>query len=177
MNAPNKQDNIAEYLLYMWQIEDLLRVYELDIDKIEKNLIAPMNLSEEDAKEARDWYEGLILMMKSENVQHDGHLQVNKNILIDLTDAHLRLLNNPQESAYIATYYKTLPHIVALRAKSEKKDVTELETCLTALYGYLLLKLQKKEISAETQQAVEQIRNLLRLLAEKYKTIDKEEIE
>ena len=109
-----------------------------------------------------------------ENVQGKGHLQINKNIIIDLTDAHLRLLKDPQESAYITTYYKTLPYIVELRAKSQETDVPELETCFTALYGYLLLKMQKREISRETQQAVEQITKLMALLSEKYKTIDNE---
>lgn len=172
---PSKQDNIAEYLLYMWQIEDVLRVYELDIDKVQQYLIDPLQESEDKKREARDWYEGLIMMMKSEGVQKKGHLQINKNIIIDLTDAHLRLLNDPKESAYITTYYKTLPYIVELRAKSEQKDIPELETCFTALYGYLLLKMQQKEISRETQQAVEQITKLMALLSEKYKTIDNEE--
>ena len=27
-----KRDNIAEYLLYMWQLEDILRAYVLDFD-------------------------------------------------------------------------------------------------------------------------------------------------
>jgi hypothetical protein len=42
------------------------------------------------------------------------------------------------------------------------------------LYGYLLLKLQKRDISAETQAAVGQITRLLRLLSGKYKTIEEE---
>jgi very-short-patch-repair endonuclease len=43
------------------------------------------------------------------------------------------------------------------------------------MYGYLLLKIQKKEISKETQAAVNQISKLLRLLSEKYKTMYQEE--
>lgn len=167
---PVKQDNIAEYLLFMWQMEDILRALQLDMEKIEQTLIAPTNASEEEQKKARDWYEGLVWMMKSEGVQASGHLQINKNIIIDLTDLHLRLLSDPTESAYIATYYKTLPHIVALRAKSGRMDVSEIETCFTALYGYLLLKLQQKEISTDTHTSVKQISNLMALLSEKYKT-------
>lgn len=167
-----KQENIAEYLLYMWQLEDILRSYELDIDKVQQSLVDPVYHTEEERKEARDWYEGLILMMKSEGVQEKGHLQINKNLIMDLTDLHLRLLKEPKESAYIGVYYNTLPHIVVLRAKSDSKDVSELETCFTALYGYWLLRLQKREISGETQAAVAQITGLLRLLSEKYKEVD-----
>lgn len=174
MKFPNKQDNVAEYLLYMWQTEDILRACELDIDKVQQSIIDSVYQTEEERKEARDWYEGLILMMKSEGVQKEGHLQINKNILIDLTDVHLRLLKDPKESEYIALYYNTLPHIVALRAKAGDRNVPELETCFTALYGYLLLKLQQREITPETQAAVAQITALLRLLSKKYRTIDQQ---
>ena len=37
--SQKKRENIAEYLLYMWQIEDLIRANGLDIDKIQENII------------------------------------------------------------------------------------------------------------------------------------------
>ena len=172
-----RKDNIAEYLLYMWQLEDILRAYDLDIERIYAQLIAPTNHSEKEKQQARKWYDNLIAMMKLEAVQQAGHLQINKNLVNDLNDLHLQLLKNPEESAYISTYYKALPFIVELRAKAENKDITEMETCFTALYGYLLLRLQKKEVSGETQAAVAQIGNLLRLLSERYKKRDLEEDE
>lgn len=172
MNIPKKKDNIAEYLLYMWQTEDLLRACELDIDKVQQSIINSSYQTLEERDAARDWYEGLILMMKSEGLRNEGHLQINKNIIIELTDLHLHLLKNPRESEYIAVYYNTLPHIVALRAKSADKQVSEIETCFTALYGYLLLKLQQREISAETEASIKQITALLRLLSLTYKTMD-----
>lgn len=175
MKTPDKKENIAEYLLFMWQIEDLLRAYNLDIEKIQQSVIDSLYQNAEDRENARVWYEGLIIMMKSEGVQEKGHLQINKNIIIDLTDVHLRLLKNPKESEYIGLYYNTLPYIVELRSKSVDKDIPELETCFTALYGYMLLKIQKKEISKETQTAITQITALLRMLAKKYKEIDQEE--
>ena len=177
MKIPDKQENIAEYLLFMWQTEDLLRACNLDIDQLQRSLIDSSYTSDEERTKARDWYEGLIMMMKTEGVQQEGHLQINKNLIIDLTDVHLRLLNDPKESEYIALYYNTLPHIVALRAKAGDKQLPELETCFIALYGYLLLKLQKREITGETQAAVAQITSLLRLLSKKYQTIDQQKEE
>ncbi|CEA15620.1 MAG TPA: DUF4924 family protein [Fermentimonas caenicola] len=175
MRIPVKRENIAEYLLFMWQTEDLIRAYKLDIDKIQQSVIDSVYQSVEERKNARDWYEGLIIMMKSEGVQEKGHLQINKNIIIDLTDIHLRLLKDPKESEYIGVYYNTLPYIVELRSKTTDKEVPELETCFTALYGYMLLNIQKKEISKETQAAITQITSLLRLLSKKYKEIDQQE--
>ncbi len=34
-----RKENIAEYLIYMWQIEDIIRANDLDIDKIKNNVI------------------------------------------------------------------------------------------------------------------------------------------
>lgn len=164
-----KDENIAEYLLYMWHIEDILRANKLDIGQVKINIIDKFQQSESIETEMLEWYEGLIEMMKIEGVTEKGHLQINKNVIIDLTDLHLRLLKSPQESEYIGTYYNTLPFIVELRAKSEDKSIPEIETCLSALYGFLLLRLQQKEISGETQSAISQISSFLRQLSVKYK--------
>lgn len=164
-----KQDNIAEYLLYMWQIEDLLRANNLDIDKIDEQIISKYDQPEDVKKQIRDWYEGLIDMMRREGIKERGHLQINKNIITMLSELHQLLLRSPQEAKYNEIYYKTLPFIVELRSKSEDKSIPELETCLSALYGFLLMRLQQKNISGETQAAIAQISSLLRLLSEKYK--------
>lgn len=167
--SQKKKENIAEYLLYMWQIEDLIRAYGLDIDRIQQQIIDPYDISPEQKKAMREWYESLIDMMHAEGVEQKGHLQLNKNVLIDLTDLHLRLLKSPREPFYGAAFFKTLPYIVELRAKSGDEKAGELETCFNALYGVLLLRLQKKEIKPDTLKAIQQISSFLSLLAEKYK--------
>ncbi|MFR9165287.1 MAG: DUF4924 family protein [Dysgonomonas sp.] len=168
-----REENIAEYLLYMWQIEDIIRANRLDMDSIEKNIISKFDQPESVKSELRDWYSDLIEMMRSENVIDKGHLQINNNVIINLTDLHKRLLSDPKQNEYIASYYKTLPFIVELRAKGAEKDKSEIETCFDALYGFLLLKIQRKEISGETQSAIAQISSFLRVLSEKYK-LDKQ---
>ena len=164
-----RKENIAEYLLYMWQVEDLIRANKFDMDSIRRTVIAhyaqPATVKEEIAQ----WYQELIDMMRSEGVMEKGHIQLNKNVIIALTDLHLRLLRSTKEMLYGATYYKTLPYIVQLRAKSGGEELPEIETCFNALYGYLILKMQRKEVSAETMEAIKQITAFLALLSEKYR--------
>lgn len=164
-----REENIAEYLLYMWQIEDIIRANKLDMDLIESNIISRFSLSDSEKNELREWYRNLIDMMRLENVAEKGHLQVNKNVLTNLADLSLELLNSKKQQDYNALYYKTLSFIVELRAKGADKDKSEIETCFDALYGFLLLKLQNRDVSGETQAAISQISSFLRLLAEKYK--------
>lgn len=163
-----KKKNIAEYLLYMWQVEDLIRANGCDMEKIRKNIIDPYPATDEQKQELARWYEDLINMMQQEGVMERGHLQINKNIIVWLTDLHLRLLRSPKFPYYTAAYYKVLPFIVELRAKGGDKDVPELETCFDALYGVLMLKLQKKEISEGTAKAMKSISDLLAMLADYY---------
>ena len=128
-----RKENIAEYLLYMWQVEDLIRANKFDMDSINRTVIAHYDQPEEVKKEIAQWYEELIEMMRSEGVMEKGHIQLNKNVIITLTDLHLRLLKSPKEMVYSAAYYKTLPYIVQLRAKSGGEDLPELETCFAAV--------------------------------------------
>lgn len=164
-----KEENIAEYLLYMWQIEDIIRANKLNIDIIDKQIISGFEQPQNVKNEIREWYENLIDMMRREDVVEKGHLIVNKNVISELTELHNRLLKSAQETEYTEAYYKTLPFIVELRSKTQDKNTPELETCLAALYGFLLMRLQKKDISGETQSALSQISSFLRLLSLKYK--------
>ena len=168
--SAKKKENIAEYLLYMWQIEDLIRAYDLDMERISTNIVdAYTDLSAEQRTMLYEWYESLIDMMRSEGVAQQGHLQLNKNVIIDLTDLHLRLLKSTREPFYTAAFYKALPYIVELRAKSQGAQVGEIETCFNALYGILMLRLQKREVSADTLKAMKDITAFVTVLAEKYR--------
>ena len=170
-----KEKNIAEYLIYMWQVEDLIRANGCDLDRIEQNIIA--RYPEEDRPALREWYGNLITMMREENVLEQGHLQINKNIIINLTDLHNALLASPKFPFYNAAYFKALPFIVELRSKSGKKEEPELETCFEALYGVMLLRLQKKELSEGTTKAIESISSFLSMLANYYDKDKKGELE
>lgn len=173
-----KEENIAEYIIYMWQLEDLLRANQLDIEKIQKLIIDPYPVDEATKKEMREWYENLIQMMKLEHVEEKGHLQFIKNTVEDLNDLHMELLQKPKEIQYNALFFKTLPFLVEFRRKAKAGEETnDVELSLQALYGVLMLKLQKREVTAETMTAVKQISQLLAVLAQKYKTWLEEEPE
>jgi hypothetical protein len=158
----------------MWQIEDIIRANGLDIDRIKSSVIDKFELTDVQRKELEEWYESLIDMMRREGVEKSGHLQLNKNVIIQLTDLHLALLKDPRFPEYTAEFYKTLPYIVELRAKAGENPAGEIETCFNALYGMLMLRLQGKEISVQTMEAVAQISKLLAILANDF-NLDREE--
>lgn len=161
-----KEKNIAEYLLYMWQVEDLIRANDCDPDKLKANVI--VQFPAEDRPALEEWYGNLVEMMLAEGVKERGHLQINRNVLQELTELHARLLASTRYPFYNAAYFKALPFIVELRQKNGHKDEPELETCFEALYGVLLLRLQKKEITLATETALKAISSFLSMLANYY---------
>lgn len=163
--SQKRKENIAEYLLYMWQIEDMIRANGLDIDRIKATIIDRMHgLTDAQRREMTEWYESLIDMMRLEGVTEHGHLQINRNIMAELVDLHRALLADPKFGEYSALFYQTLPYIVELRARAGQVAEGEIETCLTALYGMLMLRLQSKEVSPQTVDAIKQISKLIATL-------------
>lgn len=175
--SQKRKENIAEYLIYMWQIEDIIRANNLDIDKIKVNIIDRFqNLNDEQKKEMTEWYESLIDMMRREDITKSGHLQLSKNVIIQLAELHQTLLKDPEFPEYTALFYKTLPYIVELRSKAGDEKKGEIETCFTALYGMLLLRLQKKDITPETQEAIAQISKFIATLSHYFKLNEEEKL-
>lgn len=174
--SQKRKENIAEYLIYMWQIEDIIRANDLDLDKIRANVIDKFNLTESRRREMTEWYESLIDMMRRENVVKSGHLQINRNTIIALENLHHVLLSDPRFGKYTAEFYKTLPFIVELRAKAGEHPAGEIETCFNALYGMLMMRLKSKEVTLETQQAINQITRFIATLAAYFKLDDEDKL-
>lgn len=164
-----RKNNIAEYLLYMWQVEDIIRAYGCSITALRRKYISKFDYDEEKKEELTDWYGDLITMINQEGCREGGHLQINKVVMQQLIELHEQLLASPKFPFYNAEYYKVLPFIVELRNRGANKDENEIETCFNALYGTMMLRLQKKEISQNTQHAIKEITTFIGMLSDYYK--------
>lgn len=171
-----RKENIAQYLLYMWQVEDIIRANGLDIDRIKATVIN--RFPEENRQQLTEWYDSLIDMMRREEVTQSGHLQMNRNIVGALADLNARILADadPRFDDYRKEFYATLPFIVELRAKAGDARGGEIETCFNALYGALMLRLSKKEITPETQRALDQISRFMALLSHDFALDERDEL-
>jgi len=175
--SQKRKDNIAEYLLYMWQIEDIIRANNLDLDKIRTNIIDKYaNISAEQRHQMEEWYESLIDMMRREGVEKSGHLQLNKNVIVQLVQLHNALLKDPRFNEYAKRFYATLPFIVELRSKAGTEPKGEIETCFNALYGILMLRLKGAEVTPDTKVAVSQISQFIALLSHYFHLDEKDEL-
>ena len=152
----------------MWQVEDLIRAYGCSLSRIKNEYVSQFSdYTDEQRSELVDWYGDLIRMINQEGKREKGHLQINQIVVQDVSDLHAQMLQSSKFPFYNAEYYKVLPFIVELRNRGSK-DVGEIETCLNALYGTMMLRLQKKPISPETANAVKEITTFIGMLSDYY---------
>ena len=142
-----KRDNIAEYILYLWQMEDYLRAFPQNAD-------ATPELHE------------LNVMMHREGIVEGGHLALANNALGELEELHAQLLN--EDAMYRAAIIRLQPSLNLLKAKTDRPTMSDLEACFTLLYQIMLLHLQKKEISPETASVQQQATQVLQFLSKCY---------
>ena len=163
-----RKTSIAEYLLYMWQVEDMIRAMGCSLPLIRKAYVSKFtDYTDEQKEEELDWFGNLVRMINEEGKREQGHLDINTIVVKDMADLHNRLLKSDKFPIYNAEYYKVLPFIVELRNRGDK-DVNEIETCLDALYGIMMLRMQKKEITPETEHAIKEISTFIGLLSDYY---------
>jgi len=143
----SKKENIAEYILYLWQLEDYLRAFP---DMASTNT------------ELMEVYD----MMLTEGVMAGGHIQMARNAMEELEDLHNELYDT--EAPYHAVVLHLAPRLNLLKAKTNNPLMSDVEACLTLLYQVMMLRLTKQKISAETDEVVKDATQLLRFLSKTY---------
>jgi hypothetical protein len=172
-----RKTNIAEYILYMWQVEDLLRACSFNAGLIESKLVIRFNADEKSSREISSWYNNLALMMEKEHIQETGHLQVIANLVNDLNEFHLKLIETQADGEYLRLYQMNAGNINEFITKSGGRIRNEVEACLNALYGVLLLKLKNTEISPVTQNTVEGFGRMIGHLSARYIQFENDDFE
>lgn len=164
-----KQENIAEYILLMYQIEDIVRSADFDLDRIMETFVKPQLPDDSFLEANRKWYADLINQMKAQRLHKAGHILDLKEILVELSYLHNTLLNASKDGKYKAVVDRAIPLIDEFKEKSNLKEMNHIEVALHAMYMKLLLRLQRKEISAETEEAFDSMRMMLAYLSRAYK--------
>ena len=145
-----KRDNIAEYILYLWQIEDYLRAFP-------KNADATPELHE------------LNEMMHREGILEGGHLALATNALSEVEELHAQILD--EDAMYRAAMIRLRPALNLLKAKTDRPTMSDIEACFVLLYQIMMLRLQKKEITPETADVQQRATQVLTFLSRAYRDV------
>jgi hypothetical protein len=167
--------NVAEYLIFIWQMEDLLRAVYFDTEALD-DFIRSYTPSEDAFTIEKKWFKDLIRKMKSERVEQRGHIAEVHELIFELNYLHNTLANVLKDKIYIDLYRIAQPHINEYLDKSDGKQTNDVETCLTALYGLLVLRLKKEVITEDTQTSMQTFSNLMARLAYHYRLMKQGEM-
>ena len=166
-----RKTNIAEYIIYLWQVEDMIRALDFDMERIEKTLITGYDVDDAKKAEITEWYRHHVIMMQKEQIQKSGHLQVLVNLANDLNHFHLALIQQQIDAEYSRLYTEIKQDIDFVREKSGH-DHHDIEVALNTLYLILMLKIKKQEISEGTQNAVWKFGNFMGHLSKLFKAYE-----
>jgi hypothetical protein len=163
-----RKENIAEYILYMYQVEDVIRAFNFDVDRIIADYVRPNMPDESFLQRYKEWYQGLIQQMTSQKLEKTGHLHELKDVMVELSYLHNTLLNITNDVNYKGLYERAIDIIEDFKNRSNLKDKNHIELAFHALYMKLLMRLKGQEISSETEEAFDAMRALLAYLSRAY---------
>lgn len=137
-----RKENIAEYILYLWQLEDLLRALQFSPEAIYSQLVQPSGLTEAQKQETFLWYMDIVNLLREEGKEQQGHLEHTMHLIADLDNLHKQLLVLPIGAKYRRLYSHVAPELPKMKAKLKHPDISDVELFFRALYSVVLLRIQ-----------------------------------
>ncbi len=138
-----RKENIAEYILYIWQIEDLLRALQFSPEAIYSTLVAKTEGADEQQKEnIFNWYMQIVELLRKEGKEQQGHIEHTLHLIADMHNLHLQLMKLPVGEHYRTTYARLALELPRLRTIMDKDDISDTELCFRALYASLLYRIK-----------------------------------
>jgi len=160
-----KKNNISEYIIHMYQTEDLMRVYGFDMEKIKEYVIKHIPL--DDKQEVIDWYTDISNQMKKEHIEESGHLASVQEIVKSLDSLKDELLESDEEFKLI--YKNSKSHIDESMEYAKGALENETQACLNGVYGLLLARMNGKEVPQDIMESIDAFGDVLSYLSYKYK--------
>ncbi len=171
-----RDENVAEYILYIWQLEDLLRALQFSPEAVFNTLVAPRDADEKWRLAALEWYMEIAELLQKEDKAEGGHLDHTLHIIADLNDLHLTLLQQPAGRRYRELFSHLEPELPRLRTTLGRTDVSDIELAFRALYAAMLYRI-KGANEAVADEAVTLISPVVAMLSDTYHKVERGEID
>ncbi len=138
-----RKENIAEYILYIWQLEDLLRALQFSPEAIYSALVKPAALNDPAVENTLLlWYMDVGNLLREEGKEKSGHLDHTTHLLGDLNNLHLELMRSPAGVRYRELYGQLAPELPRLREIMGNEEISDTELMFRALYAVMLYRIK-----------------------------------
>ena len=160
-----KKAHIVEYILFLWQIEDLIRAAQFNPAVLERWAEDTANSEGSDPEKEKEWIIAMAADMRSQGKIESGHTASVSETMVELAHLHEMLIGPMENKRYKESFEVAEPMMKELSAKQPAPTSHPVEQLLVVLYGFLILRLQKQSISAETESGFVAFRNWANALA------------
>ncbi|NLR92367.1 MULTISPECIES: DUF4924 family protein [Flammeovirga] len=165
-----KKQNICEYIIYIYQSEELLRAFDFNFEDIKEYVIKHITkLDEQQQEEVIKWHKDLLDVMTKEEVLKEGHCSWAQDEVDNITTLHEQLLANDKE--YAKTYKNAEPHINENLKIADGLITNPIQICINGIFGLLLLRTRGRKVDDATKQILDTFGDVLSYLAYKYKAV------
>jgi hypothetical protein len=168
-NPSLQTENVAEYVLYIFQIEAMIRSLSFDLNQIDTQLITPSFTDSIQRQEQLDWYGQIIDEMQQRQLFKEGHLEIVDEILVELVYLHNTLLTVLNDEKYKGLCEQAHEALQAFKLKSNMAHRHDVEVLFHAMFMKLQLKMKQQVINPETEAAMDLFRIQLAYLSQQYK--------
>ena len=172
-----RKENIAEYILYLWQIEDLLRALQFSPEAIYSQLVARREVAEEQKQIFLLWYMDIVNLLREEGKEEKGHLNHTLHLIADMHNLHLQLMQLPVGDHYRATFSRLEPELPRLRELVGGAEMTDTELCFRALYAAMLYRIKGEGEKAAVKDTIEFVSPVVAELASLYRKVETGEMD
>ena len=173
-----RKENIAEYILYLWQIEDLLRALQFSPEAIYSQLVAPRDVEEEQKHIYLLWYMDIVNLLRKEGKDESGHLEHTLHLIADMHNLHLQLMHHPIGEHYRKTFARLAPQLPSLRAMVQKEEISDTELAFRALYATMLYRIKgDKKREEAIRDTMELVSPVVAELADMYRKVERGEVD
>ena len=173
-----RKENIAEYILYLWQLEDLLRALQFSPEAVFSTLIAPRkDIGEEQKHVFLLWYMDLANLLRQEGKEEKGHLEHTLHLIQDLHDLHLQLLKLPVGERYRQTFARLESELPRLRSVVGNPGMSDTELCFRALYAVMLYRIKGQGDRPAVADTIDLVSPVIAELAAMYGKVERGEID
>lgn len=160
-----KKEHIVEYILFLWQIEDLIRASKFNPDILEGWADETSMREGTDPDMEKEWIVRIAQSMRLEGKEELGHITEVSEPLVELAHLHEMLIGALEDLRYKEAFETAKPFLKELSAKQKDEAIHPVEKLLIGLYGWLILRMKKQSISPESEAGFVAFRNWANALA------------
>lgn len=162
--AQKKSAHIVDHVLYCWQMEDLIRAAQFQPAVLESWAEQQAIQEGTDPQAEIQWMLDLAASLRASKATEHGHASTVQETMMELAHLHELLLGTMADATYQSAFEAAAPMLEDLSKKTDKQT-HPVEQLMVGLYGWLVLRMKKEAVSAETESAMVGLRNWANALA------------